>query len=341
MENIIDKYFEIARTSELPISIEQIEKSLAIIAITPHVSAIQKLLTKNNIIMTSISGIIISASVVLFSIFSNAEKKAEVAVGENQPEITIARNYEKISAIKSICAESVQSSRFGVPVLDPIAIRFPVQIKAIRDNHFKTKPDLPATGQDAESFSVSTIENPDTIKDASEDKMPIEETNISEGPSKSTLTVYSNQPDTIDSKSEQVNQPDVKDEDILNFLDISEKDSRGYDKYYGFCYNDERWAKVKIDGKFGMIDTNSKWVVPPIYDKIECFCNNHGIWAKVKNNGKWGFIDNTGKEVVPTQYKKVWDFCENSGNWAKVKRNRRYFFIDKNGNEVYFEIPTE
>jgi hypothetical protein len=51
----------------------------------------------------------------------------------------------------------------------------------------------------------------------------------------------------------------------------------------------------------------------------------------VKLNGKWGFIDTAGKEVIPLKYDVAGWFCE---GLAMVILNGKYGFIDKTGKYV-------
>lgn len=55
-----------------------------------------------------------------------------------------------------------------------------------------------------------------------------------------------------------------------------------------------------IQGKYGVIDTLGKEIVPLIYDGISYF-NDEGL-ARVKLNEKYGVIDKTGKVIVPIIY---------------------------------------
>ena len=88
------------------------------------------------------------------------------------------------------------------------------------------------------------------------------------------------------------------------------------------------FALVRLNGKWGFIDTTGKEVIPLKYDWAYDFFE--GL-AQVKLNGKWGFIDKTGREICPCKYDGVDQFQE---GLAAVKLNKKYGYIDKTGREV-------
>lgn len=124
----------------------------------------------------------------------------------------------------------------------------------------------------------------------------------------------------------------------------------------------EGMAAVKLDGKWGFIDTNGTVVISPKYDGAYSF--SEGL-AAVQSNGKWGYIDKTGAVVIPFTYAYTYAFQEGlavygQGNYygylnkegkaitnavyseassfqngiACVKKDGKYGFIDKEGNAL-------
>jgi hypothetical protein len=89
-------------------------------------------------------------------------------------------------------------------------------------------------------------------------------------------------------------------------------------------------ATVKLNGKFGCIDTSGRIVVLPRYDDIYKFSYN-GL-ASVKLNGKWGYVNTEGKVVAQPQFDKTYRFA-NDG-LAVVVLNGKYGYIDSNGRMV-------
>lgn len=118
--------------------------------------------------------------------------------------------------------------------------------------------------------------------------------------------------------------------------------------------------KVRLKGKFGMIDFKGNELAPCIYDLIEPF--QDGI-AKVKISNGYGFIDERGNTVLQCKYAEAYT-CGNgfvrvmkNGDWkcynirnkllfdfedaedfneglAIIKKNNKYGFIDQNGKII-------
>jgi len=116
-----------------------------------------------------------------------------------------------------------------------------------------------------------------------------------------------------------------------------------YDEVRMFSYG---LAAVRLDGKWGFIDTTGQEVISLVYDNAKRFSD--GL-AAVNNNGKWGFIDVTGREVVPLIYTYVWAFHDGLarayyGGYLDIIApcNSRHVFphsgewriLDTNGNVV-------
>ena len=64
-------------------------------------------------------------------------------------------------------------------------------------------------------------------------------------------------------------------------------------------FNDESYAAVKINGKWGFIDNNGNIAIEPKFSDAKSFSNG---FAAVEIDGKWGFIDTTGKIVIDVQF---------------------------------------
>ena len=107
-------------------------------------------------------------------------------------------------------------------------------------------------------------------------------------------------------------------------------------------------SKVECNDKWGYIDTtNGKEIVPCKYEHTDYFSEGLGI---VRLNGKYGYVDTNGTEVIPCKYDGTTGFY---GGLAKVELNGKYgykalyfssreltlvklgekhFYIDKKGN---------
>lgn len=92
------------------------------------------------------------------------------------------------------------------------------------------------------------------------------------------------------------------------------------------------FAKVKKNGKWGVIDTTGKVVIPCSYDYVS-IQNGTGfrIW-RVYSGGKYGLVSAVnGAVVVPVKYQEIGSL---SMGRIKMKINGKYGFFDKNGNVV-------
>lgn len=96
-------------------------------------------------------------------------------------------------------------------------------------------------------------------------------------------------------------------------------------------------APVKLNGKWGVIDKEGKFVINPQYEnflvndltyRFQVFTN--GI-ASVEKNGKWGAIDKSGKVVVDFKYDCGRIFIN---EMACVEKNGKYGYIDTKGKEI-------
>ncbi len=88
-------------------------------------------------------------------------------------------------------------------------------------------------------------------------------------------------------------------------------------------------AKVKVNKKWGFIDTTGAMIVSPKYDEVENF--NDGL-ARIRVSQKgWGLLNTSGVEIVKPMFIWIYDF-ENGK--AKVKAGGQEGFIDRNGNLI-------
>ena len=89
---------------------------------------------------------------------------------------------------------------------------------------------------------------------------------------------------------------------------------------------------IKLNGKFGLIDTNENIVISckydKMYDKTMDFSNGYCL---VQIDDKLGMIDNKGNEIIPILYDEI-DIDDE--NFVIVKLNDKEGVIDYNGKEV-------
>lgn len=93
-------------------------------------------------------------------------------------------------------------------------------------------------------------------------------------------------------------------------------------------FNEIGLAKVKIAGKYGMIDINGNFDIDPLYDEIWGFSN--GLAPALKDN-KWGYIDSAGKVKIPFIFDNVDVFINGI---AKVYYEKKIRFINAKGKFI-------
>jgi len=105
----------------------------------------------------------------------------------------------------------------------------------------------------------------------------------------------------------------------------------------------EGLAAVKVNNKWGYIDTEGNEVIPPKYDNALPFSEGLAAVGYGKlgdSSSKWGFIDKSGNEVIPIIYSGDNYYGEsfNDGTAAVVSSvvggDAKKIVIDKNGNPV-------
>ncbi len=81
----------------------------------------------------------------------------------------------------------------------------------------------------------------------------------------------------------------------------------------------------KKEEKYGLIDTLGQLAVGVHYENIGSFSEGR---LAVKRNGVWGFVDQNGREVVPCRFDEIGTF---SGGLAAVRLGSKWGYIDRNG----------
>lgn len=102
---------------------------------------------------------------------------------------------------------------------------------------------------------------------------------------------------------------------------------KGYDE--AGTYSIEGLASVKVKGKWGMIDTKGKIVIPIIYDtRLNIL---EGL-IRIQLDNKYGYVDLTGKAITPLKYDRAADFWTESSPTVRI--NDKWGAIDRTGAEV-------
>ncbi len=93
---------------------------------------------------------------------------------------------------------------------------------------------------------------------------------------------------------------------------------------------------VKKDNLYGMINTEGKYIIEPVFEKLEPERTNNPQLLKAVKNNKSGVIDISGKILIPLNYEvvEIW-------NNSILLKNKRYSLASRDGNIIMEEISDE
>lgn len=89
---------------------------------------------------------------------------------------------------------------------------------------------------------------------------------------------------------------------------------------------------VKIEGKFGFVDTLGRLRIANRYDSISSFKSN---MAAIKLLGRWGYINRSEQLVVQPHFEKAYPFID---GLAIVRKDGKYGMVNKKGETI---VPNE
>lgn len=87
--------------------------------------------------------------------------------------------------------------------------------------------------------------------------------------------------------------------------------------------------RIKADGKYGYIKTDGTFIAEPQYEDAAYRFTQ--LTARVKQNGKWGVINIYGRPLTEIIYDEVSDFCD---GYARVNLNGRWGYINMSGEYI-------
>ena len=105
-----------------------------------------------------------------------------------------------------------------------------------------------------------------------------------------------------------------------------------------YDFSEEAIARVSLNSKgpYGFVSSLEQIVVDPIYDDARDFQNGYAV---VKVNGKWGCIDTNGRMIIDAQYMDI-SSISSYGTLFVQNDNEAYSLIDLNGNIILSDIMT-
>lgn len=141
----------------------------------------------------------------------------------------------------------------------------------------------------------------------------------------------------LDKTGKEVYPPDNKyitsfDED--DFMLIKKDDNTFYSFHksgvkFEYKYSFEgNVARVKLNGKYGLINKKAQFILPYKYDEIGYFTDTVAI---AKLNGKQGYVTISGKELIPCIYDNI-GYIEKNCIWVKLGTKQGYISI--RGKEI-------
>lgn len=108
----------------------------------------------------------------------------------------------------------------------------------------------------------------------------------------------------------------------------------------GMFYYDEKgneyFFKLKVNGKWGIVDVNGKWIVEPSFDEIGKhidvqYAYPSEFYTTFIKDGKKGYIKWNGEVMIEPLYDDIYEF---NNKIARVRVADKYGFIDINGKII-------
>lgn len=103
--------------------------------------------------------------------------------------------------------------------------------------------------------------------------------------------------------------------------------------YFETLHFSEGFLVASLNGKYGYLNTEGKWIIEPKYEDAQPF--SEGL-AAVCLNGKYGYINYSGKEIVPCIYERAQSFSEGLGA-VKLDNGKEWAwqFINPDGSVAF------
>lgn len=97
-------------------------------------------------------------------------------------------------------------------------------------------------------------------------------------------------------------------------------------------FDDDGYAEVRKDGKYGLINADGEFVIPCMYDELRRL--NNVQYAAVRMNGKWGAVDLHNNTLIEFVYDDAFDSKDNCVAVVKDGKMGCIGVLDKTGVNV-------
>lgn len=87
-------------------------------------------------------------------------------------------------------------------------------------------------------------------------------------------------------------------------------------------------ARVRLNKKWGFIDTTGAVIIPIRYNEVENFSD--GI-ARVRIGQRWGLMEKTGREIIKPTFQEIGPYMNGK---AKVLLDGTEYYMNKDGIRV-------
>ena len=98
-----------------------------------------------------------------------------------------------------------------------------------------------------------------------------------------------------------------------------------------FNFNNNGYVKYKEKEKWGILNKQNSAIIPPIYDEL--YLGDDSELIAVKQNEKWGYVNFHNQVIIPFAFDKVENFKPKK-DYTIVYQNGRKGYIDKKGNLI-------
>ncbi len=108
--------------------------------------------------------------------------------------------------------------------------------------------------------------------------------------------------------------------------------SGSYSEYGWVVFFEDGLCPVKMNGKYGFIDTKGKIIIPIVYDYVHNFFDG---FAAVSVNNKWGIINKKNQIIIPINYEGIFP------NMGEVPASEEYPYFSQGLCPVAKKINDE